>query len=514
MPSDTDKQVADGEVESVMEEELIKENCIYINKFFENLGLCKFDKMTPGSLSMLEQLRVNFDKLKVGTSDDGVVRDDVRVGKVVGESRSSEKSGVPGSNVGDKSVEEKAGVVSKLFKNKCVADGGVGCDSTSSSMGESSSGSDSSSSASDRKALVVKKKCSKHQSQEIDDLKSAICRLDFRKVAEFERFDEKSGEKLKRYLRRFEAYCEQNIRGDSYAWIGVLEGKLSGQILKAFKSMRDVEDSYTIVKDKLLLWFEDMKELRKRKSRRAFGKATFERGESLYLYSNKLERLYRVAYPKHKVEHSSMLRDKFISTIPRRFRSDMSSQVMKDKMRDRKVRWSAIQKVARFKDVEREVEEDSEEETISDERDSVNRSVVINVGHERKKKDAACQSDFSAPLSKSDDHSGRMVGFRMSDRSPPAGEFTMRPPVKMAGRNITCTYCRRYGHGANECRSRMNACFACGQQGHYIRDCNWRRGVVGTRSSSREAEVRMREGESNQLQAGRGKGSERVGSPN
>jgi len=52
-----------------------------------------------------------------------------------------------------------------------------------------------------------------------------LARLDNRTTPPLEKFDEDSGQQLRSYLRRFEAFCADNFRGGRDLWIGQLEQK-------------------------------------------------------------------------------------------------------------------------------------------------------------------------------------------------------------------------------------------------------------------------------------------------
>ena len=143
--------------------------------------------------------------------------------------------------------------------------------------------------------------------------------FDSRMVPEFDKFDERSGETLTEYLIRFERYCQRHIRDDEDAWIRVLKKMLSGDTLYEFEALRDSHDDYYELRYKLMKWDKETKELRKRRAKEQFRRMKHKKNESLYLYSVRLEKTFRLAYPKGNVEKSSTLRDKFVETVPKYF---------------------------------------------------------------------------------------------------------------------------------------------------------------------------------------------------
>lgn len=273
--------------------------------------------------------------------------------------------------------------------------------------GDSSDETESSGSASTKKKNKKKKsrkenkthrlpKNVKTKDKKVDDdkqtglelLVSALSKLDGRKVPAQEKFDERTGQDLKRYLKKFESYCESNFRGDRDLWIGQLELHLTGKVLEALKAVRDVNDSYEIVRDKLLEWYGNMKDLRKKKNRSNYEKAQFVKGESLYLYSTRLERLYKVAHPSHNIKTSKSIQEKFQSSIPRSARTLLSSQIMSHKVNNRKITWKLIQQCARYYDLEKEKSHLDQRGANSESEEEI----VINVGCEKKYKDVSTQN--------------------------------------------------------------------------------------------------------------------------
>ena len=224
---------------------------------------------------------------------------------------------------------------------------------------------------------------------DIQLLVRAFSRLDGRKVPAQEKFDEKSGQDLKRYLKKFESYCESNYKGDRSLWIGELERHLSGKVLEALRAVRDVDDSYERVKDKLLEWYNNMKDLRKKKNRSRYEQAQFIPGESLYLYSSRLEKLYRVAHPNHNVKTSKSIQEKLQASIPKSARILLSSQIMSYKLNNKKVTWKVIQQCARYYDLEREKEHGEERKKGHESEEEV----TISVGQGKKYKDVATQDE-------------------------------------------------------------------------------------------------------------------------
>ena len=216
-----------------------------------------------------------------------------------------------------------------------------------------------------RRRQVRSRKREKSQMEQLIEVVSE--KLDTRKVPSQEKFDDDGGEDLIKYLSKFENYCKSNYKGDKSLWIGELERHLTGKVLGAFRAMKDADDTYDVAKKKLVEWYIDLDDLRKQKNRNRFKNAKYVKGEPLYLYSNRLEKLFKLAYPKSKIDSSRTLQEKFISTIPKASRKLISTQVMGCKVKDQKVTWKMVQKCSRLYDAEAEkekIQSGSEEKII------------------------------------------------------------------------------------------------------------------------------------------------------
>ena len=67
----------------------------------------------------------------------------------------------------------------------------------------------------------------------------------------------------------------------------------------------------------MVQWDADTKYQRKRKAKTKFAKMKLKEDEDLYIYSNRVEKQFKLAFPKHNVEKSSTLRDLFFQTVPK-----------------------------------------------------------------------------------------------------------------------------------------------------------------------------------------------------
>jgi len=144
------------------------------------------------------------------------------------------------------------------------------------------------------------------------------------RIPDCEKFDENSGQDLKKYLSNFEKYCRDNVNGGKSGWLSELRKNLSGRTLEAFKIIRGLEDNYEDVKKGLLEWYKESKDNRKMRYIKAFEEMKFERKEELYLYCCRLEKAYRLAYPKQSIVDNTLLQQKFRTSVSSKARERLN----------------------------------------------------------------------------------------------------------------------------------------------------------------------------------------------
>ena len=145
-------------------------------------------------------------------------------------------------------------------------------------------------------------------------IRKLVKRLDNRNLPKLGNYDENSGLHLEDYLKRFENYCREMYRGSSDLWIGELEDRLTGRALEGLLTVKQDDEGYKRTKERLLKWYEEERELRVAKARKKFQNAIF-------LYSNRLLSLFKVAYPSKQADKSTNLIYKFQQTVPKAFKN-------------------------------------------------------------------------------------------------------------------------------------------------------------------------------------------------
>jgi len=303
-----------------------------------------------------------------------------------------------------------------------------------------------------------------------------------RKIPEMEKFDENSGQELKKYLSEFENYCKENLNGGKLGWLAELKKNLDGKTLEAFNMLRTGDDSYSVVKVKLLEWFEDSKETRKLRRIRQFEKIKYMKGEEMFLYCCRLEGAFKLAYPKQRVSKSTVLQQKFRTTVPREVSAMLRTHKIIMKASNKAMSWSDVKKCA--KNYDEELVELREEKASH--KDSSDDEIVIDLERDFQSNQATAvrQRDryINSGFPQSSPFTNRTVRFARNDyetRDRRMDNFRSRYGRQPNGnqmRNrqhssqIICDYCGQQGHVKKFCKQGQN-CYNCNGRGHFARDC-------------------------------------------
>jgi len=311
----------------------------------------------------------------------------------------------------------------------------------------------------------------------MDQLLQLMKRLDNRTVPRPEKFDSASGNNFNDFLRVFEDYCSGAFRGSTMLWVGELGRLLEGDMLDAFNALRMAGDDYHDIKAKLVKWQKDSKEVRSSTIRNKFTKAEPMSGESMRLYAARLEKSFRLAYPRRSVQKSKTLRDKYLHTVPRSFHKQLSTMRNVERtIHNREMSWSTILTLASSWDSENK---ENCVYSLPVEQPSVWLGARPNVT------DAVvqCDSVSSRPrvfYSRSQDvrHRSRSVNRYVGEPAQSRGVSSrQRSTSNFQRKDIICHHCQRPGHIKRECRRFLGSCLVCGSTDHRISECPKRRSL-------------------------------------
>jgi hypothetical protein len=120
---------------------------------------------------------------------------------------------------------------------------------------------------------------------------------------------------------------------------GTLKGRHSRHFLHSSTWV-----TYDVVKRKLLQWYDDMKETRKKRNKLSFTNARYNSSKSMFIFSNRLEKLFKLAYAFRRVEDSRTLRERYVAAVPKPFRRILTSQILSYKIKEKVVTCRILQK--------------------------------------------------------------------------------------------------------------------------------------------------------------------------
>lgn len=308
---------------------------------------------------------------------------------------------------------------------------------------------------------VKKEKDSDDNTDDENTFKKLLRKIDNRMIPELEAFDEDGNMTLNEYFDIFEEHHRVNYKGRKYYWLNQLKKYLNGRTLECYRSLRQFEDEYSVVKRKMLKWYEDEREARRKRAKNKFETVRMKERETLLMYSNRVVSLFKKAYPRKQINKSSTLMNKFQKTVPKNIRNKVNSQRNHFKLQDKVMTWEKLQKFVGILDLNSSDDEREEEEE---------EVVKINLSK---------PDTYNPKLWKTSD---RNIKSQVNDRYL---DNKIRDYISDA--SITpCSYCKRFGHSVETCRKRLGTCFICGRKGHISKNC-WKRREPNTASLKQQS---------------------------
>ena len=317
-------------------------------------------------------------------------------------------------------------------------------------------------------------------------LAALLSRLDTRSVPKPENFDLESGQSFKDFLKTFEEYCSNTFRGSTALWVSELPRFLQGSIRDAYTALWVPNDTYKSMKAKLLKWCRDSSEVIELDIRKRFERIKLLPGESLRIYAARLERAFCMAFPNRHAEHSKTLQRKFLDTVPKSFKKQISTtRSISLTMNKRDLTWSTILSLASRQDAEQGTTSDSDGGNLDGPEVwastlPASPSIPPNPFVEDQSRTSAL-----SPHAREWHPTAQNSRLTVSGRSASLGRQASQSWDRNSDRGIEnrrCHYCYKQGHIRADCRRLNGSCLVCGSSDHQIARCPRRRGIGPGRS--------------------------------
>lgn len=520
-----------GEMESdeeikLREAKAIEKDCNFFKDFLMQIKTRGRDDMSLESINAIEEMKKTM-KMFLGQNNmnDSGAETEFSLGSKHFKSKKNSK--------GDKLQSSKASSSDRSTSEESSFESSQG--SSRSSRGSSDVDSDKDKKLKLKQHKKKEKHHLKHERKSVSNmgksnkrknsLTEILKRFDNRQVPQQEKYNEESGQDLGKYFEKFDKYCRDNFKGDKDFWIGELEKHLGGKTLECFKSIRDFSDTYEDVKAKLMTWYKDESQLRKSRNRQKFKNARPKQGETLFLFSSRLETLFKLAYPKHNIQQSNTLIDQFQASISRSAKDIIRAQILSLRAGDKKVEWRKIQKWARLIDVEREKDRVANDSFETEDQPNDVKEIIVSLTAdpsvhvkdtkldsssrkhiEQSKTDpykyAPNCAELNRPNKYNNSNKGRpnhqrynssydgnsysANGYYQQKQDQNRGNYVSQDrslyngrrynsskgnDERVDGRPGVCYLCKRYGHFQRDCKMSSKSCFTCGSKDHLMRNC-------------------------------------------
>lgn len=284
-------------------------------------------------------------------------------------------------------------------------------------------------------------------------------------------FDVESDTPFKRFLSTYERYFDSKFEGtdrDRSLQLGLF---LQGSVKRAYDAMGGGQIKYCKLKQRLLEWYSGERCSARQKSLAELQNATMLPGDSLCIYTMRLEKLARKAFPDSQSECERHLQRKFRQTVPASVIDKLdNAQSALSIFGEKKLSWNRIKKLAEAED--RLLRQRNEDGLIGRERPW---DAQASVWYSRSRDEGV-----RAQQSGRQDNCNRLAEpIEARPRTPYVRGAVFRGNRGYSGssdnpgRRIPpmCAWCGRQGHMEYGCWMKQGACMICGAVDHQRDQC-------------------------------------------
>ena len=303
-----------------------------------------------------------------------------------------------------------------------------------------------------------------------------------------------SGKSFAWFLSQFESYCSGKFTEYSKErWTGELSKHLKGEILEMFHVYGGDEIPYSDMKVKLTTYCDSEMEKGKIRKREKYMFAALGPDESVYMYANRLERLFLAAYPGRESDMEIELPMKLLSSVPATTRVNLERDlsVVRAASLSGSISWANVKEMVKSQ----KASSLSPHIPTSTQRLPKNEPIWFTSSNVNNMSMSPPQNP--PERSRERQRSGYPRAFRSRSfaRTPPQGPSVPRrsyggqpqyagPARKNYNSGFVvsrCDFCDFPGHTVDICWRRLGCCLRCGSADHRMRDCH----LPLTRSSRR-----------------------------